>query len=47
MGLVINLKGIRQGDEEMNTIVILISKLLYLIGKLVGKGSSLPRKDCT
>ena len=43
----INLNGIRQGDEAMNTIVILISKLLYLIGKLVGKGSSLPRKNCS
>ncbi len=30
----------------MKTLVILISKLLYIVGKLVGKGSSLPRKDC-
>ena len=34
------------GVEYMKTLVILMSKLLYIIGKLIGKGSSMPRKNC-
>lgn len=31
----------------MKTIIILINKFIYWLGKLVGKGSSMPRKNCT